>query len=62
MPFSVPDTLEVYPETKWNIACSGVILEMGGRMPRASQVRRMIFAGWVVLRQGILAWGMYSMG
>jgi hypothetical protein len=46
---------------KWNIVCSGVILEMGGRMPRASQVRRTMLVGWVV-RHGIFAFSMYSMG
>ena len=60
-PISVPATLDVYPEIKWNIVCSGVILEIGGRTPLASQVSRMMLVGWVE-RHGILAFSMYSMG
>jgi len=37
-------------------------LEMGGRTPRASQVRRIILLGWFVDKQGILALLMYSIG
>jgi hypothetical protein len=37
-------------------------LEIGGRTPRASQVRRMMLLGELSDRQGILALLMYSMG
>jgi hypothetical protein len=47
---------------KWNIVWAEFSLEMGGRTPRASQVRRIILLGWFVDKHGILAFWMYSMG
>lgn len=47
---------------KWNIVCSGVSFEIGGRTPRASHVSSMMFVGWFVDKQGILAFSMYSIG
>jgi hypothetical protein len=47
---------------KWNIGCAELSLEIGGRTPRASQVRRIMLLGWFVDKQGILALGIYSMG
>ena len=35
---------------------------MGGRIPRASQVRRIMLLGWFVDKQGILALEIYSIG
>ena len=45
IPRSVPATLAVYPEMKWYIACSGVSLAIGGRTPKASQLKKMILFG-----------------
>ena len=47
---------------KWNMVWGPLSLEMGGSTPRASQVRRMMFLGWLLERQGILALLMYSIG
>jgi hypothetical protein len=46
---------------KWYIACSGVSLLTGGSTPKASQVSRTTLFGCLPT-QGILAFGMYSMG
>lgn len=62
MPSSVPAILDVYPEMKWNIVCSTVSFDIGGKTPLASQVRRMIFVGWPSDMQGIFALSMYSIG
>lgn len=47
---------------KWNMVCSVVSFEIGGRTPRASHVSNMMFVGWFSDRHGILAFPMYSMG
>jgi hypothetical protein len=47
---------------KWNIVWAELSLEMGGRTPRASQVRRIMLLGWFVEKHGILAFSMYSIG
>ena len=44
-PSSVPATLAVYPLIKWYAACAGVNLEIGGRTPYASAVKKNIFFG-----------------
>lgn len=47
---------------KWNIVCSVVSLDIGGRTPRASQVSKMMLVGCLSDMQGILVFSMYSMG
>ena len=54
--------MDVYPEMKWNMVCALLSFEMGGRTPRASHVKRMMFLGWLLDKQGIFALLMYSMG
>lgn len=61
-PCSVPAILEVYPEMKWYMTWLLLSFDTGGRTPRASQVRRMMFVGWDSEIQGIFALGMKSMG
>ena len=45
MPLSVPATFAVYPLKKWYMAISGVNFDIGGKTPKASQVRKMTFFG-----------------
>src|SRR5215470_337532 len=60
-PASVPATLAVYPERKWYIACSVLRREIGGKTPKASAVRKMMFLGCPPT-PGITALSMYSTG
>lgn len=47
---------------KWNMVWSVSSLEMGGRTPRASQVRSTMFCGCLSDMQGIFVFSMYSIG
>jgi len=61
IPISVPATFAVYPEIKWYIAYSGVNLEIGGKTPKASQVKKIIFLACPPI-EGNLALGICSKG
>lgn len=61
IPTSVPATFAVYPVIKWYIAYSGVNLETGGKTPKASQVKNIIWLGCVPIA-GILEPGICSNG
>src|SRR5690606_2873097 len=45
IPTSVPATFAVYPEMKWYMAWLVFNLEMGGKIPKASAVRKNMFLG-----------------
>ena len=60
-PISVPATLAVYPEMKWYAACSGLNVEIGGKTPKASQVRKITFCGWPHL-ESLVRLSMNSIG
>ena len=52
-PRSVPASLAVYPLRKWYSVCSLVRIETGGRIPKASAVRKITFLGCVPLETGL---------
>src|SRR5258706_1549997 len=60
-PFSVPATLAVYPDRKWNIACAALNLAIGGITPNASAVSMVRLCGRAV-RPGFEALGMKCRG
>lgn len=61
IPISVPATLAVYPEMKWNLDSPGDSLAIGGKTPKASQVKKMMFLACPAI-DGNLAFGMCSNG
>ena len=45
VPTSVPATFAVYPDMKWYMACPEFNLEIGGKTPKASAVKKIMFSG-----------------